>query len=114
MKTAVAAGEEAPSREPPGRLGPARVGGLAFGVGLGGKIGRAVLGGFSGAIAGVILYEFAGAALFASDKTTQPIAGASLPRLVAHALTDVLAALGVALALRESGPHPTTRLRDPS
>jgi hypothetical protein len=82
-----------------GLLGAA--GGLAYGLGRGGCTARAVLGGLLGAAVGAALYEVAGAVLFAGDKTTRPLADARLPRLVGYAATDLLAALGVGLAVAE-------------
>jgi hypothetical protein len=38
--------------------------------------------------------------VFPTEKTAQPIAAARPARLLAHAATDVLAALGAALAVR--------------
>jgi hypothetical protein len=84
--------------------------GVAFGVGYrGGKAGiaRAALGGFLGAVVGAALYEVGGAVLFPNDRTSQPVAASGSARLLAHAATDVLAALGVALTI--AGPRKPGR-----
>jgi hypothetical protein len=89
-----------------GLLGAAA--GLAFGVGSrGGKAGivRAAIGGLVGAAIGAAVYEVAGAVFFASDQTSQPVAVSGSARLLAHAATDVLIALGAALAI--SSPRKT-------
>jgi hypothetical protein len=85
------------------------VGGLAFGLGLGGR-GRwkaTVLGGLVGAAAGTVLYEIIGAIAFASSKTDLPLSSSIATRAMAQLLVPLLAASGAVLALRQSPGQPT-------
>jgi hypothetical protein len=100
-----------------GLLGAAA--GIAFGAGSRGgmaAVARAAIGGFVGAAIGAALYEVAGALLFPNDQTSQPVAVSGPARLLAHAATDVLAALGAAPAVscpsetRGTGPDDAGRL----
>jgi hypothetical protein len=88
------------------------VGGLAFGIGLGGR-GRAVrglLGGLLGAVAGAFLYEIIAALALPGTKTLEPIAATWGIRLLAQVLAVIPTAAGVAAliperALRRSQPR---------
>ena len=90
-------------------------GGMAFGLGLGGRgqVVRAALGGLAGAVAGAVVYELAGAVLFPVDKTGEPVASTALARFLFHAPVDLLAALGAASFVstrqtRAESPKPPT------
>ncbi len=86
------------------------IGGLAFGLGLGGK-GRwtATLGGgLLGAAAAAVIYEIVGALAFASSKTDQPVSATLASRGMAHFLVAILSATGAALALRQSPKKPAS------
>jgi hypothetical protein len=91
------------------------VGGLAFGLGLGGQ-GRwkaTLVGGLVGAAAATIIYEIVGAVAFASDKTDLPLSSSITTRGMAQFLVAILSAVGAALALRQtsvaiSADHLTT------
>jgi hypothetical protein len=74
------------------------VGGLAFGVGLGGRgpAGRGLLGGLLGAVAGAVLYEVIGALAWPDARTVDPIAASWGVRLLAQLLAVMAAAAGVA------------------
>jgi hypothetical protein len=79
-------------------------GGLAFGLGLGGR-GRwraSVLGGLVGAAAATLVYEIAGALAFASNKTDLPLSTSITTRGMAHLLVAILSAVGAVLAVRQS------------
>jgi hypothetical protein len=79
------------------------VGGLAFGLGLGGQ-GRwkaTLVGGLLGAAAATIIYELVGALAFASDKTDLPVSFSITTRGMAHLLVAICSAVGAALALRQ-------------
>ncbi|MFO0957009.1 MAG: hypothetical protein U0800_06015 [Isosphaeraceae bacterium] len=79
------------------------VGGLSFGLGLGGrgKAAQAMLGGFLGGCAGAGLYEVAGAALLPFARTVQPIATSPFARLLAHLAVAILVGLLAASAVGE-------------
>jgi hypothetical protein len=87
-----------------GAIGAA--GGLAFGLGRGGRgqAAQALLGGLLGALQGAVLYELIGALAFPTSRTDQPAAADWTPRLLARLLVAGLAALGAALAV--AGPPP--------
>jgi hypothetical protein len=74
------------------------VGGLAFGIGLGGRdrASRGLLAGLLGAIAGAFLYEILGALVLPSAKTDEPIAASWGIRLLAQLLAVILPAVGIA------------------
>jgi hypothetical protein len=74
------------------------VGGLAFGIGLGGRAraARGLLGGLLGALAGAFLYEIIGALALPGSKTLEPIAATWGIRLLAQFLAVVPLAAGVA------------------
>jgi hypothetical protein len=87
-------------------------GGLAFGIGLGGRgrAARALLGGLIGAVLGAILYELIGALALPGAKIMQPISEARVVRLLAQVLAVIPAAAGVAALVAE----PTSRQSQPS
>jgi MFS family permease len=79
------------------------VGGLAFGLGLGGR-GRwkaTLVGGLVGAAAATIVYEIVGALAFASSKTDLPLSSSITTRGMALLLVSILSAVGAVLALRQ-------------
>jgi hypothetical protein len=82
--------------------------GVAFGLGLreGGRPldFRLVAGGLLGAIAGVVVYQLAGAIAFPFDGTALPLSNSPATRLFDHESVAVLTALGV-LASRSIGPR---------
>jgi MFS family permease len=80
------------------------IGGLAFGLGLGGQ-GRwkaTLVGGLVGAVAATIVYEIVGALAFASSKTDLPVSSSITTRGMAQLLVAILSAVGAVLALRQS------------
>jgi hypothetical protein len=80
------------------------IGGLAFGLGLGGQ-GRwkaTLVGGLVGAAAATVIYEIVGALAFASNKTDLPLSSAIATRGMAQLLVAILSAVGAVLALRQS------------
>jgi hypothetical protein len=81
-------------------------GGLAFGLGIGGKRRwlATLVGGALGAAAAAVIYEFAGAIAFSTSKADLPVAGSTAARCVAQFLAAVFPALGAALALRRFDP----------
>jgi hypothetical protein len=91
------------------------IGGLAFGLGAGGK-GRwkaTVLGGLVGAAAATIVYEIVGAVAFASSKTDLPLAGSSTTRGMAQLLVAILTAGGAGVAYLEAMQRES-QSREPS
>jgi hypothetical protein len=80
------------------------VGGLAFGIGLGGRAraGRGLLGGLLGALAGAFLYELIGALALPGTKTVEPIAATLGIRLLAEFLAVFLPAAGIAALVPSS------------
>jgi hypothetical protein len=74
------------------------VGGLAFGIGLGGRTqsSRGLLGGLLGAIAGAFLYEIVGAMALPGSRIIDPIAATTGVRLLAQILAVIPTAAGVA------------------
>jgi len=91
------------------------IGGLAFGLGAGGK-GRwkaTILGGLVGAAAATIVYEIVGAVAFASSKTDLPLAGSSTTRGMAQLLVAILTAAGAGVAYLEAMKRET-QSREPS
>jgi hypothetical protein len=79
------------------------VGGLAFGLGLGGR-GRwkaTLVGGLSGAAAATVVYELVGALFFASNKTDLPLSSSSTTRGMALLLVASLSSIGAVMALRQ-------------
>jgi hypothetical protein len=83
------------------------VGGLAFGIGLGGRApaGRGLLGGLLGAVAGAFLYEITSALVLPGIKTIEPVAATWGIRLLAQFLAVIPLAAGVAALV----PHPSDR-----
>jgi MFS family permease len=80
------------------------IGGLAFGLGLGGQ-GRwraTLVGGLAGAVAATIVYEIVGALAFPANKTDQPLSSSITTRAMAHLLVAIFSAVGAVLALRKS------------
>ena len=80
------------------------IGGLAFGLGLGGR-GRwkaSLVGGLVGAAAATVVYEIVGAIAFASSKTDLPLSSSITTRVVALMLVAILSAVGAVLALNQS------------
>jgi hypothetical protein len=79
------------------------VGGLAFGLGLGGR-GRwraTLVGGLTGAAAATVLYELVGALVFASSKTELPLSSSSTTRGMAMLLVATMSSIGAVLASRQ-------------
>jgi hypothetical protein len=78
------------------------VGGLAFGLGLGGR-GRwqaTLVGGLIGAAAATVVYELVGALVFASSRTDLPLSSSSTTRGMAMLLVATMASIGAVLASR--------------
>ena len=76
------------------------IGGLAFGLGVGGK-GRwnaTLVGGLAGAGAATIVYEIVGALAFASNKTDLPLSSSITTRGMAQLLVAMLSAVGAVWA----------------
>jgi hypothetical protein len=86
------------------------IGGLAFGLGLGGR-GRwksTLAGGFAGAVLATVVYEIVGAILFATSKTHLPVSSSLTTRVMAQLLVAILSAVGAASAVRhfrKDGPQ---------
>ncbi len=74
------------------------VAGLAFGLGLGGRLRllKATAGGLLGAICGGILFDLIGALAFPLDETGEPMSTTGRTRLLARLLVAVFAAAGAA------------------
>jgi hypothetical protein len=84
------------------------VGGLAFGLGLGGR-GRwraTLVGGLTGAAAAAVVFELVGALFFASSKTDLPLSTSSMTRGMALLLVTSLSSIGAVLALRQRAKQP--------
>ncbi len=79
------------------------VGGLAFGLGLGGRghWKATLVGGLTGAAAATVVYELVGALVFATSKTDLPLSSSSTTRGMALLLVACLSAVGAVLALRQ-------------
>jgi hypothetical protein len=80
------------------------VGGLALGLGLGGR-GRwksTLVGGLAGAAAATVVYELVGALVFATSKTDLPLSSSSTTRGMALVLVASLSSIGAALAARQT------------
>lgn len=73
------------------------VAGLAYGLASGSGVIRAGAGGLIGGVAAAGLFQVLGAVLFPNDETTQPLADATLPRLVAHASLALIATAAIGL-----------------
>jgi len=79
------------------------VGGLALGLGLGGR-GRwkaTLVGGLTGAAAATVVYELVGALVFATSKTDLPLSSSSTTRGMALLLVACFSSIGAVLALRQ-------------
>jgi hypothetical protein len=86
-------------------------GGLAFGLGLGGKgrIAGAMVGGLIGAAFGTLAFAVIGATAFPLDKTHLPISESWPSRLAARLSVALLAALGIgAMLTREPTRRPAS------
>jgi hypothetical protein len=69
--------------------------GLALGLSLGGgRVPQTIIGGILGAALGASIYEFGGAVGFPLDKTMQPMASATGPRLLAHLAVSLCVSAG--------------------
>jgi len=81
------------------------VGGAAFAVGLGdrSRLAPAVVGGLMGAVAGVVVFDMAGALAFPLDKTSSPIPATTLTRFLARLAVAVFASAGVAMGILDKG-----------
>jgi hypothetical protein len=96
-----------------GPLGAAA--GLAFAIGLGqpGLIGRTIVAGFAGAVAGSVAFDLIGGFAFPLAKTDSAISLTWTSRLLARLMVSALTAAVVALLL--PAPRPATRaLPEPS
>ena len=80
------------------------IGGVAFGLGIGGKHRwkSTLAGGLLGAAVATVFFEISGALVFASDKTDLPLSSSAVSRATAHLLVAILTAVGVVVALRQS------------
>jgi hypothetical protein len=85
-------------------------GGLAFGLGLGGRgrWWRATIGGLVGAGVATVVYEFLGALVFATHGTHQPLADTPETRALAQILIPLGAAIGALLSASDPKPKPKT------
>ena len=74
-------------------------GGLALGMGLGGKLlpWKTAAGGLLGAICGGALFDLLGAVLFSLEETGEPISSTARTRLMARLLVAVFSAAGAAV-----------------
>jgi hypothetical protein len=89
-------------------------GGLAFGVGLGGRDRwmKSLVGGLIGAALATVTYELVGAVAFPTSRTELPVSLAYATRAMLHVLVAAFAGVGSALALdlssrkRNAGPLP--------
>jgi hypothetical protein len=86
------------------------VGGLAFGIGLGGRDRwmKCLVGGLIGAALATVVYELVGAVAFPTDKTELPVSHTYTTRAMLHVLVAVLSAVGSALALSLSSKKRNT------
>ncbi len=76
------------------------IGGLAFGLGLGGqdRWRSTLVGGLLGAAVATVVYEIGGALVFASSKTELPLSSSVTTRAIALLLVALFSAVGVAWA----------------
>jgi hypothetical protein len=88
-------------------------GGLALGLGLGGRsrTWRAALGGLIGALGGALLYDLLGAVVFPLEETGLPTSSSARTRLLARIMVAVLAAAGAAQAASNTRPREGTAKR---
>ena len=84
-------------------IGVGAAGGLAFGIGLGGRrrVVASLIGGAVGAVIGAIAYEFVGAIAFPLAETASPISTTWESRLLARLLVATFVAVGIALAVSD-------------
>ena len=90
-------------------------GGLAFGIGLGGRDRwmKSLVGGLIGAALATVAYELVGAVAFPTSRTELPVSQAYATRAMLHVLVAAFAGVGSALALdlssrtRSAGPLPS-------
>ena len=90
-------------------------GGLAFGIGLGGRDRwmKSLVGGLIGAALATVAYELVGAVAFPTSRTELPISLAYATRAMLHVLVAAFAGVGSALELdlssrtRSAGPLPS-------
>ena len=100
----------------PGHGGPwaavGAVGGLAFGIGLGGRgrAGRGLLGGLRVPSPARSFYEVVGALALPGTKTMEPIAATWGIRLLAQFLAVISTAAGVAAFVSDSADRPTQEI----
>jgi len=87
-------------------------GGLAFGLGLGGKHRwwKTAFGGLIGAAMATVVFEFLGALVFSTHGTHQPLADSLETRALAQIMIPLGTAIGAVLAARppRSRPNPPT------
>ena len=85
-------------------------GGLAFGLGLGGRgrWWRAAVGGLIGAALATVVYEFVGALAFATHGTHQPHGDSMVTRALAQVLVPFGTAIGSILAARDPKGKPVS------
>ncbi len=88
-------------------VGVGLAGGLAYGIGRGGRATwvRAALGGLLGAAVATVAYEFLGALAFPTQGIQQPYADSPVPRALAQVLMTLGGALGATAAVaKETSP----------
>jgi len=88
------------------------IGGLMFGLGLGGQgLWKATLGGgLVGAAAATIIYEIVGALAFATSRTDLPLSSSITARAMAQLLVAMLTAVGAIVALDQSTRQKPSRV----
>ena len=79
-------------------------GGLALGLGLRDRVGRAVAGGAMGALLATVLYELVGALAFPLSGTGEPVSTTWSTRLLARLLVATFTAVAAALVLSRRDP----------
>jgi hypothetical protein len=91
------------------------MGGLAFGMGMGGHrlMIRGMLGGLAGAAVGTLVSELTAAVVFPLQRNDEVIPAESTSRLLAHLCVAVLAAAGAALLVRGHGSTRSAALAEP-
>jgi hypothetical protein len=92
------------------------IGGLAFGLGLGGQ-GRwkaTLVGGLVGAAAATVVYEIVGALAFATSKTDLPLSASITTRGIAQLLVAILTAVGAVVAANQSMSQKAASRNTPS
>jgi hypothetical protein len=88
-------------------------GGLALGLGLGGRLRtcQSALGGLVGAIGGALLFDVLGAFIFPLEETGLPTSSSARTRLLARLLVAILAAAGAAWAACQTRASQETTKR---